>query len=68
MYAIELDPGVRLDAEPHPEGTQEFITVFSGALTVLLDGERWGSAMATPSVSRRIGNTPMPMKETRCAA
>lgn len=42
MYAIELDPGVRLDAEPHPEGTQEFITVFSGALTVLLDGERWG--------------------------
>ena len=44
MYAIELDPGVRLDAEPHPEGTQEFITVFSGALTVLLDGERWGIA------------------------
>ena len=26
------------------EGTQEFITVFSGALTVLLDGERWGIA------------------------
>ncbi len=44
MYAIELDPGVRLDAEPHPEGTQEFITVFSGELTVLLDGERWGIA------------------------
>ena len=41
MYAIELDPGVRLDAEPHPEGTQEFITAFSGALTVFLNDERW---------------------------
>ena len=41
MYAIELDPGSRLDAEPHPAGTQEFITVFSGTLTVLLNGQRW---------------------------
>jgi len=41
MYTIELDPGSRLDAEPHPAGTQEFITVFSGTLTVLLNGQRW---------------------------
>lgn len=41
MYSIELDPGARLDAEPHPAGTQEFITVFSGTLAVLLNGQRW---------------------------
>lgn len=31
---LELDPGAELNAEAHPEGTQEFVTVFSGALTV----------------------------------
>ena len=31
---IELDEGSHLDAEAHPEGTQEFITVFSGSLSV----------------------------------
>ena len=55
-------------AEPPPRGTQEFITVFSGALTVLLDGERWGIADGDSIRFKRIGNTPMPMKETRCAA
>lgn len=42
MCAIEPDPGVRLDAEPYFEGMQEFITVFSGALTILLGDECWG--------------------------
>ena len=36
---IELDAGSRLDAEPHPEGTQELIMVFSGTLTVRVNGE-----------------------------
>ena len=31
---IELDIGGHLEAEPHPEGTQEFISVFSGELVV----------------------------------
>ena len=29
---LELDPGALLNAEAHPDGTQEFVTVFSGAL------------------------------------
>ncbi len=31
---IELDPGSHLEAESHPEGTEEFITIFSGELAV----------------------------------
>ena len=36
---VEIDPGSGLEAEPHPEGTQEFITVHSGAVEVYVDGE-----------------------------
>ena len=36
---IELDPCGHLTAEAHPIGTQEFITVFSGRLRVLIDGK-----------------------------
>lgn len=32
VYYIEIDPGGGLSAEPHPPGTQEIITVFSGKL------------------------------------
>ncbi len=32
MMYLELDPGSRLKADPHPENTQEFIMVFSGEL------------------------------------
>lgn len=32
VYRIEIDPGASLDAAAHAEGTQEFITVFSGKL------------------------------------
>lgn len=39
MYVIELDPGCRLEAEAHPEGTEEFITVFTGNLSVTARGE-----------------------------
>lgn len=38
-YSIELDKGGHLDADPHPHGTQEFITVFSGELTLKINGE-----------------------------
>jgi transcriptional regulator with XRE-family HTH domain len=34
IYTIEIEPGGYLSAEPHPSGTQEFICVFSGELTV----------------------------------
>lgn len=36
---IELDPGSCLKSDAHPLGTQEFITVFSSNLLVLVDGE-----------------------------
>jgi XRE family transcriptional regulator, regulator of sulfur utilization len=34
VYAIEIEQGGYLSAEAHPEGTQEFLTVFLGELTV----------------------------------
>ena len=39
MLYIEMDPGSHLDAEPHPEGTEEYLTVFSGELSVAVNGE-----------------------------
>ena len=39
MLYIELDVGSVLQAESHPEGTQEFVMLFSGALSVEVDGE-----------------------------
>lgn len=39
MLYIEIDPGGHLEAEPHPAGTQEFITAFSGELSVSVNGE-----------------------------
>jgi len=33
-YYLEIEPGSHLEAEPHPAGTQEFITVFDGTLQV----------------------------------
>ena len=40
VYYIELDPGVFLEAAAHPEGTQEFLTVFEGELEVSVGGAR----------------------------
>ena len=40
ILTIELDPGAFLSAEAHPEGTQEFITVFSGEIEVSVNDER----------------------------
>ncbi|MGE4354096.1 MAG: helix-turn-helix domain-containing protein [Oscillospiraceae bacterium] len=39
MYAIEIEAGGGLKSEPHPLGTEEFITVFSGELTVYVENE-----------------------------
>lgn len=39
MYSIELDGGGYLEAEAHPQGTQEFVTVFSGEVTINVNGE-----------------------------
>ena len=39
LYMIEIEPGGSLAAEAHPDGTQEFLTVFAGELTVRADGD-----------------------------
>ena len=41
VYTFEIDGGGSLNAEPHPEGTQEFITVFAGHLTVSVNGQEY---------------------------
>ena len=40
IYYIELDKTAFLKADAHPEGTQEFITAFSGKVKIEVDGER----------------------------
>lgn len=39
MFSVEIDSGSRLDAEAHPDGTQEFITVFSGEVSININNE-----------------------------
>jgi XRE family transcriptional regulator, regulator of sulfur utilization len=39
MYMLEIDAGGNLSAEAHPQGTQEFITVFSGEVTININHE-----------------------------
>jgi transcriptional regulator with XRE-family HTH domain len=41
MYMLEIEPEGRLRAEAHPEGTQEFITVFAGEIAVEVDKKKY---------------------------
>jgi len=41
MYSLEIDGGGNLGAEAHPHGTQEFVTVFSGEVTIKVNGEEF---------------------------
>jgi quercetin dioxygenase-like cupin family protein len=41
MYMLEIDKGGQLSAAAHPQGTQEFITVFSSEITVEVNGEKY---------------------------
>jgi transcriptional regulator with XRE-family HTH domain len=41
IYSLEVDPGGSLSADPHPEGTQEFILVTQGQLTVRVDDQEY---------------------------
>ncbi|MEO1784988.1 XRE family transcriptional regulator [Thermodesulfobium sp. 4217-1] len=41
IYIIEFDKGSRLRAVAHPDGTQEFITVFEGELKISLGSEEF---------------------------
>ncbi|UZQ52069.1 cupin domain-containing protein [Clostridium kluyveri] len=39
MYSLEIDPKGYLSTEAHQQGTQEFITVFSGKLNISIKGK-----------------------------
>lgn len=41
MYKLEVDEGGYQRAEPHPQGTQEFITVFSGEITISINNDKF---------------------------
>jgi XRE family transcriptional regulator, regulator of sulfur utilization len=41
IYWAEIEKGGYLSADPHPEGTQEFITIFSGELTIRVDNQEY---------------------------
>lgn len=41
MYSVEIEKGGYLSAEPHREGTEEFITVFDGELTIRVNNEEY---------------------------
>ena len=41
VYAVEIDGGGFLSSEAHPDGTQEFITVFAGELAVWVNGQEY---------------------------
>lgn len=64
-YSIEIDNKGYLASEAHQQGTQEFITVFSGELTININGEDFvvtkGNSIRfkadKPHVYKNIGNT-----------
>ncbi|HWI64830.1 MAG TPA: cupin domain-containing protein [Symbiobacteriaceae bacterium] len=41
MYTVEMERAAYLSADPHAPGTQEFITVFEGELTVRVGNEEF---------------------------
>ncbi|MFE4711979.1 MULTISPECIES: helix-turn-helix domain-containing protein [Bacillales] len=41
IYTVDIDPGGELISEPHQEGTEEYITVFEGEMTVLVGGTEY---------------------------
>lgn len=41
MYLLEIDKGGQIAAEAHPQGTQEFITVFSGEITIKANEQKY---------------------------
>lgn len=41
IYTVELETGSHFSADAHAAGTQEFLTVFQGELTVMVGGEEF---------------------------
>ena len=41
IYSIDIEQGGQLSAEGHTEGTEEFLTVFQGEVTVTISDEEY---------------------------
>jgi transcriptional regulator with XRE-family HTH domain len=41
VYTIEIDKGGYLSAEPHKDGTEEFVTVYEGIITIRVNQEEY---------------------------
>lgn len=41
VYTIEIDQGGYLSAEPHKEGTEEFVTVYEGVITIRVNQDEY---------------------------
>jgi transcriptional regulator with XRE-family HTH domain len=61
-YSVEIDAEGYLASEPHQQGAQEFITVFSGNLTISINGEDF--IVATGNSIRFKGDSPHGYKNT----
>ena len=44
-YRIHIKPGGHLSAQPHLEGSEEYITVFAGQLQITVDGQAYTLTM-----------------------
>lgn len=44
-YRIHIKPGGQLSAQPHLEGSEEYITVFAGQLRITVDGQDYELSM-----------------------
>jgi XRE family transcriptional regulator, regulator of sulfur utilization len=41
IYSIDIEPGGQLSAEGHPDGTEEFLTIYQGEITVSVNIEEY---------------------------
>lgn len=41
IYMVEIEPGGYLEADPHQDGTEEYITVFDGQLELTIIGQTY---------------------------
>ena len=62
MYSLEIDGGGHLDAEAHPKGTQEFITVFAGEVTINVNNDNF--VITTGNSMRFKADSPHSYKNT----
>ncbi len=74
VYGVEVEKGGYLSAEAHPAGTQEFITIFAGELTVRVNQQEFtlhaGDSLRfkadSPHVYHNSGDAPAKLSMVIC--